>query len=181
MKRFVLLIVFAVLFKISFSQFELSLIPKLGYDIVDIEKATGTLKYENSTGGTYLNSWNQFYYGTAIQGIFNNGEKVNYGGELTYNRLYYWEEAYYTSYGTRYRWGDVSTIGLEFLLKYNVTDNFYLRPSIGFHHFTDGSGTTIGLSEAAGIEINLSDNIAIPLEFRVDQIFGNALMVWYLV
>ncbi len=177
MKKIILIVVFALVFKYGYSQFELSLMPKVGYNAVDIEKATGTLKYENTTSSTYLNSWNQFHYGVAIQGIFNNGNKINYGGELSYHRLYYWEEAYYTSYGTRYRWGDVSTIGLEFLAKYNLTDLFYLKPGIGLQHFTDGSGTTVGLAEAAGVEIKISDKLAIPVEFRSDQIFGHAVSI----
>jgi hypothetical protein len=175
MKKIILLIAFAIINKSGSAQIELGFLPKIGYNFVDIEKSTGSPKYENSTGGYYLNDWDQLNYGGTIYGAFKTGYKIDFGGEITFNRLYYWEEAYATYYGPNYRWGNVNTLGLGILVKLNVTEFLYLKPVISVEYYMDGSGVNFGTALSGGINFNLSEHVAIPVEFRTDQIFGNAI------
>ncbi len=157
------------------AQKQLSILPKAGTNVVNIEQATGLFKYENTSGGSYLNSWNLFNYGVTVEAMLKEKGQMSYGGEITFNRLYYWEEAYQTYYGTRYRWGDVSTVGLGFVAKYHPGKMFYLKPVISLEYFTDGSGITLGTAIAAGLDFRLSDRFTFPVELRTDQIFGNSV------
>ncbi len=166
---------FVLSINLTLAQKTVSILPKIGYNAVNIEKATGSFKYENATGGTYLEQWNQFNYGVTLEALLKEKDKLQYGGEITFNRLYYWEEAYETYYGTRYRWGNVSTVGLGFTAKYHAGEQFYLKPVIGLEIFTDGSGVTLGTALAAGYDFPLSDRLTFPLEFRTDQIYGNSV------
>ena len=163
----------------AFTQPDITFLLKAGDNVIDIEKSTGTPKYDNRTASTqtYLNNWNTFHYGAALQGIFKNGKKFNFGGEIAFHRLYYWEEAYYTSVSSSpyYRWGNVSTLGLGFLGQYNFNEKFYFKPGLGVQIYLDGSGTSFGLTEAFGMNNKISSDLYIPVEFRMDQISGNAV------
>lgn len=146
-----------------------------GYTMVDIEKSSGIPLYENSSG-YYLNDWSQFHYGGVIQGIINSGKKFEIGGEIAWHRLYYWEEAVGTYYGSTYYYGDATTLGLGFIGKYNLSEVFYLKPGAGFQFYTnDDFALTFGTTAALGINLKLSDSFAIPIELRTDQILGDAL------
>ena len=96
MKKFIMLFISIAICNYGFSQFEIGLLPKIGYNVVDIEKSTNLSKYGNTTSGYYLNDWDQLNYGGTLYGLFKKDRKVNFGGEITFNRLYYWEEAYET-------------------------------------------------------------------------------------
>jgi len=175
MKKFLLLLVFAIISKSGSAQIELGFLPKIGYNFIDIEKSTGLPKYDYTSGSNYLNDWDQLNYGVTIYGVYKSDNKINFGSEITYNRLYYWEEAYETYYGTNYRWGDVSTLGFGVLAKYNITELFYLKPVVSMEYYLDGSGLNFGTSLSGGVNIILSKHFAIPVEIRADQIFGNAV------
>jgi len=179
MKKITLLAIVLLTGNLIFAQIELSFIPKIGYNVVDIEKATGTSKDQVNTGSTYLDDWSTFNYGLTIEALFNKGKDWNFGGEITYNRLYYWEESYSTFSGQESRWGNVGTFGLGFLAKYNIANDFYFKPVISLEIFNDGSGVTIGTAFAAGKKFKLNDQINIPLEFRTDQIFGSAVSLLF--
>ena len=175
MKKFLLLLASVIISTCGSAQIELGFMPKIGYNFVDIEKSTGLPKYSYPISSNYLNDWDQLNYGGTIYGVVASDNKVNFGGEITYNRLYYWEEAYETYYGINYRWGNVSTLGFGILLKYNITELFYLKPVVALEYYLDGSGLNFGTSLSGGVNINLSKHLAIPVEIRADQIFGNAV------
>lgn len=180
MKKITLLIILMLIIgKLGFAQIELSIIPKIGVNVVDIEKATGTFKYENAPGGTYLNAWNTLNYGVSIEAVLKQEKKWNLGGELTYNRLYYWEEAYETFYGREYRWGEVGTIGIGILYKYNLNELFYFKPMLSLEIFTGGSGMAVSTGFAAGTHFKISDKVSIPIEVRTQQIFGSAVSLLF--
>lgn len=178
-KIMLMMILILITGALGLAQVEFSIIPKIGVNVVDIEKATGSLKYENATGGTYLNSWNTFNYGVSVEGVLKKEQKWNFGGEITYNRLYYWEEAYETFYGREYRWGEVGTIGLGLLYKYSINEIFYFKPVVSLDIFTGGSGICLGTALAAGANIKVTDKLAIPVEIRTEQIFGSAVSLLF--
>jgi len=181
MKKITLFAIVLLTSNLIFAQVELSFIPKIGVNVVNIEKATGLLKYNDGTVGSYLDDWNTFNYGATIEALFNKGNEWNYGGEITYNRLYYWEETYSTSSGKRSRWGNIGTIGLGVLAKYNIKEDIYFKPVISLEIFNDGSGITIGTAFAAGKKFKINDQLTMPLEFRTDQIFGDAVSLVFSV
>src|SRR4030042_4978603 len=158
MKKFIMRFISIVICNYGFSQFEIGLLPKIGYNVVDIEKSTNLSKYGNTTSGYYLNDWDQLNYGGTLYGLFQKDKKVNFGGEITFNRLYYWEEAYESYYGLRYNWGDVSTIGFGVLAKYAVSEIFYLKPVISLEYYLYGSGLNFGTALAGGVDIRLSES-----------------------
>jgi len=176
MKRIFLLFTAMILtMGMSFAQVQISIMPKVGYNFVNVEKATGTPTYENSNGGTYLERWDKVNYGVISEIMLKSKGQWSIGGEISFNRLYYWEETYETYYGSDYRWGDVFTLGLGFVAKYHFTDLFYMKPAFSIESYTDGSGMNIGTALAAGMDFKISDRLSFPFELRTDEIFGNSL------
>jgi hypothetical protein len=66
-------------------------------------------------------------------------------------------------------------MGIGLLGKYNFSEKFYFKPGVNLQVYLDGSGTSFGLDEAIGINNKVGEKLHIPVELRMDQIFGNAL------
>jgi len=139
-----------------------------GYTIVDIEDA---IDYSP------LEEWDNI--GVIIKAVVEYELKPGLllVGELGSNRLYYWEYSWSDGYysGTRWRSEWTSNIGISF--KKMLGESFYLQAGPGVHIFNDGSGTVLGLLLGAGYELGLGNHFRVPLGFRVEPVFGNAIPV----
>lgn len=144
-----------------------------GYTIVNVSEAM-EIPESSSTTDYGLVDWNQFNYKGLIQILFNSSQKVSFGAELGFNRLYYWEEKY-KPFGSSARWrrGTIWTWHLGGLVRLSFASHYYALTGGSFHVFFNGSGTTLGIPLAIGHEIPISKVFTIPIEFRVDIIFGN--------
>ncbi len=146
-----------------------------GYTIVDVAQAMEIPKFSDITKEGLVD-WDQFNYKGLIQVLIPKG-KMLIGGEVGFNRLYRWEEAYIPSssyYDTQYyRWGTIWTWHIGALIQLNFTDQYYLTTGTGLYTFMNGTGTTVGFPLAVGHIIKFSDSLSIPIEFRTDIIFGS--------
>lgn len=144
-----------------------------GYTIINVSEAMEIPEY-SSTTDVGLVDLDQFNYKGLIQIFFNSSRKVSFGAELGFNRLYFWEEKYKTfGFDARWRWGTIWTWHLGGLVRLSFASHYYALTGGSFHVFFNGSGTTLGIPLAIGHEIPISKGFTIPIEFRVDIIFGN--------
>ncbi len=143
-----------------------------GYTAVDVEKAVDY---------SPLEEWDN--YGIIFKAVAEYELRPEFllVGEFGENRLYYWEyrwsDGYYS--GTRFRAEWTTNIGIGFKKIFSETLFIQAGPSI--HIFNDGSGTVLGLNLGGGYQIELSDRLVLPLGFRVEPVFGNAVPVSFLV
>ncbi|MCK5068053.1 MAG: hypothetical protein KAR16_11460 [Bacteroidales bacterium] len=144
------------------------LVAGAGYTAVDIEDAVDW---------SPLEEWDNF--GIIIKAVVEYELKPGLllVGEVGENRLYYWEyrwsDGYYS--GTRYRSEWTTNIGLSF--KKLLNKSLYIQAGPGVHIFNDGSGTVLGLLLGAGYEMEVGDRFVVPLGFRVEPVFGNAVPI----
>ncbi len=144
-----------------------------GYTIVNVSKAMEIPEYSYITE-LGLVDYDQFNYKGLVQIFFNSSRKVSYGAELGFNRLYYWEEKY-KPYGFDARWhlGTIWTWHLGGLIRLNIASHYYALTGGSVHVFFNESGVALGIPFAIGHELPISKVFTIPIEFRVDIIFGN--------
>lgn len=146
-----------------------------GYTIVDVAQAMEIPEFSDITNEGLVD-WDQFNYKGLIQVFIPKG-KMLIGGEIGFNRLYRWEEAYTPNslyYDTKYyRWGTIWTWHIGALIQLNFANQYYLTTGTGLYTFMNGTGTTVGFPLGIGHIIKFSDFISIPIEFRTDIIFGS--------
>lgn len=148
-----------------------------GYTIVNVSEAMGIPEYSNITDKGLVD-WNQFNYKGLIQILFNKSENVSYGPEIGINRLYYWEEKHIPPMSSpRWRWGTIWTGHLGGVVRKSFASHYYVLTGASIHYFFNGSGTTIGIPIAIGHDLPISKVFTIPIEFRIDIIFGNAVPI----
>ena len=148
-----------------------------GYTIVDVSEAMGIPEYSRVTDEGLVES-NQFNYNGLIQILFSKSEKVSIGPEVGFNRLYYWEEKHIPrGLSPRWRWGTIWTGHLGGLVRLRIAPHYYLLTGANLHVFFNGSGSTIGIPLAIGREVPFSEVFTIPIEFRVDVIFGDNIPI----
>lgn len=144
------------------------LVAGAGYTVVDIEDAIEW---------SPLEEWDN--YGIIIKAVAEYELKPGLllVGEAGTNRLYYWEyrwsDGYYS--GTRCRSEWTTNIGLSF--KKMLGDSFYLQAGPGVHIFNDGTGTVLGFVLGAGTDLEIGERFSVPLGFRVEPVFGNAVPI----
>jgi hypothetical protein len=164
----------AVLFCVTLShaQFRsVGLIVGAGYTAVDVEKAVDY---------SPLEQWDNIGIIFKAVAEYELRPELMLVGEFGENRLYYWEyrwsDGYY--YGTRYRSEWTTNIGISF--KKIINTNLYLQAGPSIHIFNDGTGTVLGLNLGGGYQVELSDRLVLPIGFRVEPVFGNAVPVSFL-
>lgn len=137
-----------------------------GYTAVNIEKAVDY---------SPLEEWDNFGVFIKANANFQVKDKLIIVGEAGSNRLYYWEyywnDGYYDGYRYRAEW--TSNLGIH--LKKYLGSNTFLQIGPGIHIFNGGSGVVPGLVFQLGYDLSITDNISLPLVFRIESIFGNAL------
>lgn len=169
MKNLCMIVAGLLCISVASAQFRsVGFIAGAGYTAVDIEKA---IEYSP------LEEWD--HIGIIIKAVaeYELRPGLLLVGEIGENRLYYWEyrwsDGYYS--GTRYRSEWTTNIGLSF--KKLFGESMYAQAGPGIHIFNDGSGTVLGLVLGVGYELEVGDNLVVPLGFRVEPVFGNAVPI----
>jgi hypothetical protein len=158
---------------------DINLQNNFGYTIVSVSEAMGIPEYSRVTDKGIVES-NQFNYHGLIQLLFRKSEQVSYGPEVGFNRLYYWEEKHIPrGLGPRWRWGTIWTGHVGGLVRLRFTPHYYVLTGASLHHFFNGSGSTIGIPLAIGREVPFSEVFSIPIEFRIDVIFGDDIPIGF--
>jgi hypothetical protein len=169
---FAAMICFLLGFQNLSAAMDISFKPFAGYTIVDVEKAMETT----------LETWDQFNYGAYLQGLWEFKPAIKLGIETGINRLYYWEEAYTVYYPgavQRWRWGEIWTWNLSAAVQKELvwSSDWYVQGTAGLYTFLNGSGITPGFSAGCGHAWRISESVKLPVETRLDFIFGNALPI----
>ena len=148
-----------------------------GYTIVEVTEAMDSPEFGdgNSRG---LVDWDNFNYKALLQVLFDKTDTVSWGPEIGVTRLYYWEEKYVPfGFDPRWTWDTVWTGHIGGIIRKNLPHNYYVMTGASIHIFFNGTGATLGIPFAFGHEIPISDTITIPVEFRTDVIFGDAIPI----
>jgi hypothetical protein len=173
----VLISVFLFLCAAAYADTYLNIQNNFGYTLVDVGQAMDIDELSPVTGQG-LNDWNQFNYKILGQLLFDNGNTVSYGPEIGFHRLYYWEEKY-RPLGSSQRWrsGTIWTFEAGVIMNVKLGHDYYFLTGLSIHNFLNDSGTTLGIPLALGHEIKATKNFSLPIEFRMDIIFGNAMPI----
>ena len=148
-----------------------------GYTVVNVSEAMGIPEY-SEISDVGLVEWNQFNYKGLIQILFEKSENVSFGPEIGINRLYYWEEKHIPPMSSpRWRWGTIWTAHLGGILRKSFASHYYVLTGASLHVFFNGSGATIGIPFAIGHELPITKIFTIPIEFRIDVVFGSAVPI----
>lgn len=148
-----------------------------GYTIVNVGEAMEIPEYSEITDEGLV-SWNQFNYKGLLQFWFVKNDQVSLGPELGINRLYYWEEKYIPQGSSpRWRWGTIWTAQAGFQFRRTLATHYYISTGTNVHLFLNGTGITLGIPLSLGHELPISKDFTIPIEFRIDIIFGDAVPI----
>ena len=142
---------------------EFGLVVSPGYTAVNFEKAIG---YSDD----YMDDWDQFYLSIHAKAYLPSQGKFQIGAEVGWNKLYY---AYYrVPYGTYPLYYEfyISTTSLMLSGRYSM-NNFFIAGKGGLHIFDNGVALAMG--GEAGIKLNVTDNINIPLSACITPVFGD--------
>ena len=168
MKTLLLIILFPLSISLCSGQFRSAGIALgFGGTLVDVEKA---VEWDN------LEEWDTWAIILKAAGEYKLSDGLSLGGEFGANRLYYWEYRYSDGTYTNYRYGTEWTVNLGVNLTKYFSENFYIKGGAGLHFFISG-GTVPGLLAAAGYNLNIGEKLILPLELRIEPVFGNATPV----
>lgn len=147
-----------------------------GYTIVSVSEAIGIPEPAPGTNDGLV-EWDQFHYKGLLQLFFDAAQPVSFGPEIGVNRLYHWQEIH-TPRGLspRWRWGTIWTGHIGGLVRWQP-GAYYLATGASLHFFFNGSGATLGLPIAVGHEVRLAEAFTLPIEFRMDVVFGDAVPI----
>jgi len=166
----IILMLFLVLFSFPICRAQIQsagIVLGFGGTIVDVAKAA---EWDN------LEEWDTWAFILKAGGEYKLSGGLILGGEFGANRLYYWEYRWSDGSYSGSRWGTEWTVNLGVNLTKYFGEKFYVRGGLGLHFFLSG-GTVPGLLGAAGYNFNISDKLIIPLELRIEPVFGNATPV----
>ncbi len=173
MKRIIIIFLALGFFNTVNAQFRsLGVIVGAGYTVVNIEEA---VDWDN------LEDWDHLGMIIKAWGEYELKPGLHLVGELGTNRLYYWEYRWSdgTYSGSRWRSEWTTNVGISF--KKQIGDAFFLQAGPGIHIFNDGSGTVLGMLLGLGYDLSITDHIKVPVGFRVEPVFGNAIPVSLLI
>ncbi len=77
--------------------------------------------------------------------------------------------------GTRYRSEWTTNIGLSF--KKIIGKNLYLQAGPAYIFLMMAAELYLGLTLGGGYEVEVGDRLVVPLGFRVEPVFGNAVPI----
>ena len=138
---------------VAYCQWDLMAGATAGYTFVDAEV---------HWGGP-LDDWSLFNYQIFAQAIQNSEKSFYFGGELGYNRLYYWEQP-------NYNWGEEATFHLGGFAESQL-GAFRVQTGPNFHIWlTDDGGISLGLMSSVLSDIPVNQKIKVPLGIRFDWI-----------
>ncbi len=170
-----LFIILFSLFTGIHAQYLINVQNNFGYTLVDISNAMDIPEYSDITDEGLV-EWDKFNYKCLFQIMKKTQHEYFIGAEAGIHRLYYWEKKFYPSStgSARWNWGTIWTAHAGGLVKRMIADQYYVQTGMSLHIFLNGTGATVGFPLAVGHEIRINDRITLPLEFRVDMIFGNS-------
>lgn len=167
MKKLLTLLCGLLLVSYSYAQKQLDITVGAGYTLIDIEK----LVEEDEVSGSSANDWDQFSIGLSAQYFFLETSSFTLGAEAMYQHLYWYE--------ARIPFGST-----PFNREYTVTA-FRLTPiarfgSEGFAFdvgptFNINNGFELGVMMSGNYYIAVTDNVDIPIKFRLDAINGSVV------
>lgn len=166
MKRFTISFLLFFTFFLLNAQFRsIGIIAGVGHTFVDVEKAVDWYDLEE---------WDNV--GVIIKGTgdFELKNDLILYVEIGATRLYYWEYRWSDGYYSGYRYRSEWTTNIQVHLKKYFADQWFAQLGPGIHFFNDGSGTVPGITLAGGYEIELTDELHIPLGIRIESVFGSA-------
>lgn len=168
MKKKLFISMFILLPLVGFSQNSVEFTLGAGNTIVDVE----SLVEKDEVSGTIASDWGTMNYGFSGQFIFASGGKLNFGGELMYQYMYWYSVQVPYGSQTIYREYSVSTARITPFLRFGGDGafSFDIGPELNFM-----DGVVLGLMLSANYAIPVSDNIDIPLKLRVD-VMNNIVM-----
>ncbi|WP_425391620.1 hypothetical protein [Ekhidna sp.] len=180
MKRYALSLFMLLAGIAACAQFKINFHNSWGYNLVNIEEATGSPKFDDSlpSGSRQLTDWNQFYYNGEVQFLKTTSNDLDIGVALGYNRLYFYEERY-RNFGNSdfyFDYGTIWTFEVSCMLN-KYWDEWFGTLSAGLHSFQDGSGSTAGLAFGAGRSVVLSSSFSLPVVFKMDMVFGDGTTI----
>ncbi len=160
------------------AQYYVNVQNNFGYTHVNISEAMDIPEYSEITDEGLV-GWDHFNYKGLLQIYKKVRSDLHVGGEVGFHRLYYWEKKFYPSLtgSARWNWGTICTIQTGGLVKRIIAYQYYVITGASAHVFLNGTGVTIGFPFAIGHEIKLSNKVIIPVEFRLDIIFGKAVPI----
>lgn len=162
------------------AQLKLNLHNSWGFNLVDLEKATGSPEFdENLPADTrQLVEWDRFYYNGEVQLLKTWNEGLDLGVGLGFNRLYYWEERYRNLFDTQFQfdYGTIWTLEVSVIANYNFGD-WFLHASPSLQHFFWDDTYTAGLALGVGRTIPITETLTIPVVLKNDLVFGNATTI----
>lgn len=75
----------------------------------------------------------------------------------------------------RWRTYNIWILNYAVLGQFYLSDQSYFQSSAGLHTFLNGSGSALGVMAGGGYEFEFTDAITIPIDLRVDAIFGDEM------
>lgn len=160
-----LIICFLFLTRNVAAEVQLKVQNSFGFTAVDITQT----RYSSGT----MVDWDKFHYQGLIQLMIKPRRIVSFGGEVGFNRLYYWEQRYYNSSGdNRWRWGQAWTIDYGPVIHVNLGKYFYTMTGFLIHTYFNGYGTHVGFPFGVGACFPITKHFGISTDIRNDLISG---------
>lgn len=160
-----LIVILALFLSPAYGQFRSAgILAGFGGTIVDVAEAA---EWDD------LEEWDNWAVMAKATGEYGFRAGLSLGAEFGWTRLYYWEYRWSDGYYSGYRFGTESTVNIGLHVVKYLGEKLYLKGGAGAHFFLSG-GTVAGLLAAAGYDFHISDNLCIPLELRIEPVFGNA-------
>ena len=155
---------------IAIGQNSLDLTLGVGYTGVDIE---GLVEKDEVTG-TVATDWGQLNIGVSGQYILNSDRTLSYGAELMYHYLYWYSVRIPYGSSNIYRDYSVGAFRITPMIRYSPGHTFALDfgPEFNF-----SGGFIFGVLLSANYYIPISDNLSVPLKFRLDFLFDQVITV----
>lgn len=136
-----------------------------GFTAVDITQT----RYSSGS----MVDWDKFHYQGLIQFMIKPRKIISLGGEVGFNRLYFWEQKYVNSYGdNRWRWGQAWTIDYGPIIYVGLGKYFYTMTGFVIHTYFNGYGTHAGLPIGIGACFPITKHFGISTDIRNDLISG---------
>ena len=157
------LLIFLSVSDVIIGQSMLSVNGSIGYTSVD---------KNNWSGYSTLNDWGQFMSEGYAQYYFHEFRKINIGVEAGYQYFFWYEYEYYDGYYRNYYEYNVKCWRIMGMARNDVGTNLFTEFGLGLYMF-DGY-TDMGITGSLGYEININQQMSVPVKFRAAMVFDDA-------
>jgi hypothetical protein len=163
MKKLVLVLVFAMIHLLGYSQHSFESTVAIGGTIVDIE----ALVLIDEVSGTVAEDWGQFSGGLSLQYLYETNRLISLGLEVMYQHLFWYDvRVPYGSYDI-YREYSINAFKLAPIIRIGGSGKVALDvgPTVVFR-----DGVVMGSFMSLNYNIPLSDKLDIPIKARLDYV-----------